>query len=179
MKKLILFGLPLIFVSCLSRYPISTKEFWGVPMTCKTDSSTLFNDTPIKIKKGVTVRPLYCPSCKYHACDNKPDFFDLVFFWPVNITLDFKKKEYTFLYSPSRSVPGDQKTQSGETKYSLSYSIGNEQFVYYQMDYGTLSYNKKRQIITLNSKIYNWIRTFAFSYSRQDSVLTLSGKNSN
>jgi hypothetical protein len=143
------------------------KEFWGVPMTCVTDSSSITFDTIINLKRATPTgqgpypkNPVY----KYRDCSSAPDYIEFVQFWPTQIILNFKKKTYFFLHSPR---PNDPKIKYGENGFTVAYDF----------DHGTLTYDKRKQLLTLTSTKNTWTKTYKISYSRQKDILTLQFKN--
>ncbi len=155
----------LIFTSCVTYKP-STFEgrFSGTIITCKTDSTSLANDTIVLIKRDSNCKGR---SCRYYYnpnCDNKPDYIDYAMFWPSNIILDLKEKSYTTTNTPRPTNPN---IKYGEPDFTVSYNF----------DIGKLKYNKKTSTLILQSIKNNWIRTYSVEYSAQDSILTLKCKN--
>ena len=143
------------------------KDFYGVPLTCVTDSTSITMDSIINLKRatptGIEPNPK-CPRFRYKQCDNIPTYIEYVNFWPTQIILNFKQKTYFFLHSPH---PTDPNIKYGEEGFTVTYSY----------DIGKLSINKKKKRLTLTSTKHNWTKSFDIIYSSQEDILTLINKN--
>lgn len=155
----IVFITSVCLASCLSfRIPTPNYRYSGVFQSCQKDSTILTIDTLIRLKPEIKCRS--CNENKYLKCDNLPDYIDFLHVYPGNIVFNFKTKEYIFIHS--------NKSANLDIKY------GQENFaVAYNFDSGTIKRNKKYNTWTLKSTVFNWSRTFSFSYSKQNSMLTL------
>jgi len=165
--KNILFVLITLFIlsSCaVSKYPTRKKDYWGVVMTCITDSTALTIAPIVKIKAGIPCPKEFIQSYTNPSCSNRPDFISFVQFWPSELMFNFKDEKYYFVHSPKPSNP---KIKFGEDKFAVAYSL----------DAGSLSYNKKTRELTLTSEISSWKRIFIVSALSKDSILTLTAKN--
>lgn len=153
----------IVLASCMSRYPTFSKEYTGTLMTCKEDSSSLTEDTLVRLKKKIRYSREYCLNCKYSACADRPDYYDFALDWPSQVYLEFKKKTYFFI---TNCRPHDPEIKYGEPGFTISYDV----------DFGTTVYDTNHKTITLSSDKWFYKRTFYYEYSNQDSILTLRYK---
>ena len=165
-NTLILIWLITILTSCISRMsPTHKSSFWGISMTCITDSTFFTSEPVLKLKAGIPFKNgKFRQSYINPKCENIPNYVSILPMWPSKIILDFKKHHYYFLHSPHPVYPeNDFKTENFPIAYRL--------------DLGKLIYNRTINEITLSSEIYTWTRTFGISFSPSDSILILTSKN--
>lgn len=161
MKKLFPCFLLLGLTGCMnSKYPTFTRDYDGLVMACYADSTTLLNDTLIRLKKRVSKR-YQCINCIFRDCSTKPVYLDFLHDWPGIFTFHFKEKTYYFL---NNSTPYHEDIQYGEKGFE----------VHYDLDNGSVRFSKRKKTITLVSEKYKAARTFNYNYSEKDSVLTLT-----
>ncbi len=153
--KIIICFFILTIISCKTyKSPTGAEYFSGNLKTCIIDSNALYNE-PIVIMKDNVFEVINTD------CQARPSILIWPGTWPSNLYLNFKIREYAFMYKPVLT-------------FSDSIHIFEHCSVSYKTDFGNIKYNKKKKILTLISKKNNWTKSFLTSYSPNDSTLVLS-----
>lgn len=158
MKTIVSFLLiTIILTSCVTqKLPTNFDTFKGIIKTCVLDSTSLTNETNIKIISAETFVNNECP--------NKPKSYDYPLTWPSGIYFDFKTNKYTFQYNP---IPYDKNLEFTDKNFKMSWNV----------DIGNLKYSSKKNTITLTSVKFNWTRTFYINISDKRDTISLTAIN--
>mgnify|MGYP001614508019 CR=1 FL=1 len=129
----------------------------GHVVTCSTDSTSFFGHDTIVVSYRHYGENKKCPNLP------KMDNWSIDGSWPASMYFDIKKHEFNF-----RCDYKYHEEENGGENYLVTTA---------KYFYGSWTYSKKKELITLTAKDFKWTRTFKFEFDKLDSRLTLIKNN--